>query len=139
MVSGCPRPATAGSASCAPASASLRISGMGLISLFSGMKPETIASAATASGSGRSAIAWAAAARMSAGRRIAARERFAADGGLGVCNGAGVDDPSNGRKQFEVRSRDGRWSVDPGFPTKVGGRHVTEPTSPVRDSSLEDR
>ena len=27
----------------------------------------------------------------------------------------------------EVRSRNGRWSVDPGFPTKVGGRHVTGP------------
>jgi hypothetical protein len=30
-------------------------------------------------------------------------------------------------------------ALDPGFPTKVGGRHVSEPTSPVRDSSLKDR
>ena len=29
--------------------------------------------------------------------------------------------------------------LDPGFPTKVGGRHVTEPTGPARDSSLKDR
>ena len=81
MVSGLPRPAIAGSASCAPASASLRISGMGLISLFSGMKPETIASAAIATGNGRSAIACAAAARMSAGsasRRASASRRMAA-------------------------------------------------------------
>ena len=44
MISGWPRPTTTGSASCAPASASLRISGSGLISLLSGMKPETIVS-----------------------------------------------------------------------------------------------
>ena len=42
MISGWPRPATTGSASCAPASASLRISGNGLISLLSGEKPETM-------------------------------------------------------------------------------------------------
>ena len=42
MISGLPRPSMAGSARCAPASASLRISGSGLISVFSGMKPETI-------------------------------------------------------------------------------------------------
>jgi hypothetical protein len=30
-------------------------------------------------------------------------------------------------------------ALDPGFPTKVGGRHMSEPTSPVRDSSLKDR
>jgi hypothetical protein len=28
---------------------------------------------------------------------------------------------------------------DPGFPTKVGGRHMIEPTGPARDSSLKDR
>jgi hypothetical protein len=28
---------------------------------------------------------------------------------------------------------------DPGFPTNVGGRHMSGPTSPVRDSSLKDR
>ena len=42
MISGLPRPAIAGSASCAPASASLRMSGIGLISVFIGKKPETI-------------------------------------------------------------------------------------------------
>ena len=81
MVSGLPRPATAGSASWAPASASLRISGIGLISLFKGMKPETIAPAATAHGNGRSAMVWAAAARMSGGRpsrRASASRRSAA-------------------------------------------------------------
>ena len=43
MISGLPRPATTGSASLAPASASLRSSGSGLISVFSGEKPDTIA------------------------------------------------------------------------------------------------
>ncbi len=42
MMSGLPRPAIAGSAKAAPASASLRISGSGLISVFIGIKPETI-------------------------------------------------------------------------------------------------
>ena len=46
MTNGLPRPAIAGSASRAPASASLRISGTGLISLFIGEKPETIVPAA---------------------------------------------------------------------------------------------
>jgi hypothetical protein len=31
------------------------------------------------------------------------------------------------------------WELDPGFPTQVGGRHMPEPTSPDRDSSLKDR
>ena len=61
MISGLPRPAIAGSASCAPASASLRISGSGLISLFSGMKPETMAPGATATGNAARAIVSAAA------------------------------------------------------------------------------
>ena len=42
MTSGLPRPAIFGSANCAPASASSFISGSGLISLLSGMKPETM-------------------------------------------------------------------------------------------------
>jgi hypothetical protein len=29
--------------------------------------------------------------------------------------------------------------LDPGFPTEVGGRHMSEPTGPARDSSLKDR
>ena len=57
MISGLPRPATTGSASFAPASASLRISGSGLISLFSGEKPDTMAPGAIATGNGRAAIA----------------------------------------------------------------------------------
>ena len=81
MVSGLPRPATAGSASCAPKSASLRINGMGLISLPIGMKPATIASGITATGNGRAAMACAAAARTPAGsasRRARAWRRSAA-------------------------------------------------------------
>ena len=39
----------------------------------------------------------------------------------------------------KVRSRLAVGAFDPGFPTKVGGRHVSGPRSPVRDSSLEDR
>ncbi len=50
MISGLPRPAIAGSASRAPASASFCISGSGLISLLSGMKPETITPGAIGSG-----------------------------------------------------------------------------------------
>ena len=78
MISGLPRPAIAGSASCAPASASLRISGSGLISLFIGMKPETIVPGVTATGNPRAAIASAAALRISAGsasRRASASAR----------------------------------------------------------------
>ncbi len=81
MISGSPRPATTGSASLAPDSASLRISGSALISLFNGMKPETIAPGGTATGNGRAAIACAAAARTSAGsasRRASASRRSVA-------------------------------------------------------------
>jgi hypothetical protein len=67
MMSGWPRPITAGSASCAPDSASTRIRGRGLISLFTGMKPETIAPARTGTGNGRAAMACAAAVRRSGG------------------------------------------------------------------------
>ena len=45
----------------------LRISGIGLISLPSGMKPETIARSVSATGNGRAAIARAAVARTAAG------------------------------------------------------------------------
>ena len=105
MISGWPRPAIAGSASCAPASASLRISGSGLISLFIGMKPETIVPGFTAIGNARAAIASAAPARMSAGsasRRASASVRSSAFREAG-------SDISN-----KVRSRDGRQSVIPG-------------------------
>ena len=47
MINGLPRPAIAGSASCAPAAASLRSSGIGLISVFIGMKPETMVAGIT--------------------------------------------------------------------------------------------
>ena len=67
MLSGMPRPQTTGSASWAPAPASLRISAIGLISLPSGMKPETIVRGVSATGNGRAASARAAAARALAG------------------------------------------------------------------------
>jgi len=67
MVSGWPRRPVTGSASCTPASASFFISGSGLISVFIGMKPDTIAPAGIESGNGRAAIASAAALRMSGG------------------------------------------------------------------------
>jgi hypothetical protein len=81
MVSGSPRPATTGSAKAAPASANLRINGSGLISLFIGMKPDTIVCGPTASGKARAAIASAAAWRRSAGsasRRTVASPRSVA-------------------------------------------------------------
>ncbi len=94
MISGLPRPATTGSASVAPASASLRMSGSGLISLLIGTKPATMAPAGTAAGNGRAAITCAAAARASAGsasRRASACRRnsaFAFGGGGRVGKGA---------------------------------------------------
>ena len=80
MISGLPRPAIAGSASCAPASASLRISGSGLISVFIGMKPETMVPGVIATGNGRAAIVSAAACRSPPATRRA-RERVAAQFG----------------------------------------------------------
>ncbi len=79
MISGLPRPPTTGSASCAPASARLRISGIGLISVFSGEKPETIVPGLMARGKGRAAIVSAAFARSAAGsasRRMSASLRM---------------------------------------------------------------
>ena len=67
MISGLPRPAIAGSASCAPCSASLRMSGSGLISLFIGMKPATIVPGAMGRGNARCAMVSAAACRSAAG------------------------------------------------------------------------
>ncbi len=110
MISGLPLPATTGKASVAPASASLRMSGTGLISLFIGMKPDTTAPGSIARGNGRAAIASAAAARSSRGkasRRASASRRSTAlassiEADEGIQTGAGV------------RSRDGRRSCDPG-------------------------
>ena len=79
IISGLPLPATTGSASPAPRSLSRRISGTGLISLFSGEKPDTIMPAVIASGNGRAAMVAAAAARSSAGsasRRTMASRRM---------------------------------------------------------------
>ena len=76
--SGWPRPTMRGSASAAPCSASRCISGSGLISLLSGMKPETMTLADTGSGNLRAAMASAPALRSSAGsasRRAAASRR----------------------------------------------------------------
>ena len=111
----------------------------GLISLLSGMKPETIAPGATATGNGRAAMVCAAPlARIGRRQRVAARRcasRRSARLGSLRCEVECVIDRRDSTNS-EVRSRDGRWSVDPGFPTKVGGRHMSEPTSPARDSSL---
>ena len=80
MVSGWPRRPVTGSARRAPASASFFISGSGLISLFIGMKPDTIVPAGIESGNGRAAIASAAALRASGGnasrRAIISRRRL---------------------------------------------------------------
>ena len=76
MISGLPRPAIFGSASVAPASASFFISGSGLISLLSGMKPETMVPGAI--GKRKSAR------RNRLGRRLAhvRRQRIAPRGGV---------------------------------------------------------
>ena len=80
MISGLPRPAMAGSARRAPASASLRISGTGLISLFIGENPDTIIPRSMRTGNERVAIVSAAVARMPAGnasrRANASRAQF---------------------------------------------------------------
>ena len=75
--SGWPRPTMRGSASATPCSASLCISGGGLISLLYGMKPETMTLADTGSGNLRAAMASAPALRSSASasRRAAASRR----------------------------------------------------------------
>ena len=67
MVSGLPRPAIAGSARRAPCSANLRSKGSGLISLFSGMKPETIVPWVIATGNVLAATTSAPACRSAAG------------------------------------------------------------------------
>src|SRR5262249_39413563 len=68
MVKGLPRPAIAGSASLAPASAKRRINGIGLISVFIGENPETTMPGSTFTGNARAAIVAAAAARSAAGK-----------------------------------------------------------------------
>ena len=81
-------PATTGSASRAPAAASLRISGSGLISLLIGMKPETMAPAGTAMGNGRAAMVSAASRRSDAGsasrRASISRRSFALASSIGT-------------------------------------------------------
>ena len=85
MISGLPRPAITGSASCAPASASLRISGSGLISLFIGMKPETIVPGVNATGNGARRD------RLGGGRALAGRQRIAPRQRGGAQSGFGSD------------------------------------------------
>src|SRR5262249_13295312 len=123
MIRGWPRPATTGSASRAPAAASLRISGTGLISLLSGEKPETMLPGWTASGNSRPAIVSAARARWAAGnasRRSSAsrrREAFTSAGGAGVImdtsSCANVRSSAEPRWPPELRSRvpyESRWA-----------------------------
>ena len=78
MISGWPLPATTGSASFAPASASLRISGSGLISLLSGMNPDTTAPGGTATGNGRAGDGLGGLLAFRRRQRVAARDRLAA-------------------------------------------------------------
>ena len=104
MISGLPRPATTGSASWAPASASRRISGSGLISVLSGEKPETMTPGVIGSGNGRAAIASAAACRSAAGsasRRANAVLRSSilrSSIGRVVINRAEIHSPTEARK-----------------------------------------
>ena len=105
MISGLPRPATTGSASLAPAAASLRISGSGLISVLSGEKPDTMMPGLIGSGNGRAAIASAAACRSAGGsasrRANAVLRRSALSSSIGmvvVINRAEIHSPTEGRK-----------------------------------------
>ena len=75
IVSGKPLPATTGKASEAPASASFRISGIGLNSVLIGEKPETTAPFGTSTGNARCVMVSTAAARAVAG--IASRRASA--------------------------------------------------------------
>ena len=84
MISGLPRPAIAGSASCAPAASSLRINGSGLISVFSGMKPETIAPGLIASGNAARRDRLGGLRALGGRNRIAADQRVLADNGFQV-------------------------------------------------------
>ena len=138
--SGVPRPCTTGRASGAPWSARRRIRGTGLISLRMGEKPDTTMPGKSATGNPRAASASAAAARSAAGKasrraRAAARKAdfsVRVDEDLAIRVGYPKGPPE--RKQCGAAEAVG--ALDPRFPTKVGGRHMSEPTSPVRDSSL---
>ena len=73
----------------------------------------------------------------------AARQRQRAQLGFGgrwilACGRRLLDAPSrSGLGRREARSRLGRWSFRSREPTDVGGRRVSGPTGPARDSSLE--
>ena len=108
MISGCPRPAMAGSASCAPASASLRNNGTGLISVFIGEKPETMVP-----GSDRHREC-AAGNRLRRRRALRSRQRVAQRKGCGAEGGFRLIAVSVTSDIGKVRSREGRRSVIPG-------------------------
>ena len=82
MTSGRPRPATTGSASRAPCPASVFISGSGLISLFIGMKPETIAPGTAETGNGRRGDRFGGGAADISRQRVAPRDHLAAQFGF---------------------------------------------------------
>ena len=82
MISGLPRPAIAGSASCAPASASLRMSGIGLISVFIGMKPETIVPGVIAHRKQSRGDCLRRALTLGRRQRVAQRQRYGAQRGF---------------------------------------------------------
>ena len=82
-------PATTGSASCAPASASLRISGSGLISVFSGKKPETIVAGLDRERKRPRRDRLGGLRALGRRQRIAPHERVLADDGFQVGDGVG--------------------------------------------------
>ena len=110
MISGLPRPATTGSASCAPASASLRISGSGLISLLSGEKPDTIAPGLIATGNGARGDRLGRGLRARrAGSASRARERRSAQFGFELLDGDSGHRPIRYHASGRKRSAEPRW------------------------------
>ena len=121
MISGLPRPATTGSASCAPASASLRISGTGLISLFIGEKPETIVPGSIGNRKrprgdrlGRGLRARPPATRRAARARRLRSSALNSSIGMAASASTVIQVPIHADGRKKVRSRDGRRSADPG-------------------------
>jgi hypothetical protein len=116
-----------------------RMSGSGLISLLIGMKPATVWPGATAIGNARAAIASAAAARSAAGKESRRASAICRSSDFVASMEVDKPDLKNVLKKRKCGAAMAVGAFDPGFPTKVGGRHMSEPTSPVRDSSLKDR
>ena len=105
MISGLPRPATTGSASLAPAAASLRSSGSGLISVLSGEKPDTIDAGLDRKRERPRRDRLGRGLPLGGGHRIAPRERGLAQFGLAarrsegsVINRAEFHSPTEARK-----------------------------------------